>query len=188
VRVAGSYGDRIRRAEADRDEILRLLQRMPAAERSRIPDVGHSADKLAEKVKYLAVALSDLEREAAPGGAAAIETEITRLEGAANPLDETGSDERVRRLAYLKRQRRAVADIAGRRGAIAAKLDTCLVALQNVKLDLIRLNAGSQTPQHITSLAMDALNLADSVDSALFVSDELSRNPGTRPASRPAAR
>jgi hypothetical protein len=32
------------------------------------------------------------------------------------------------------------------------------------------------------------LNLADSVDSALFVSDELSRNPGTRPASRPAAR
>ena len=188
VRVAGSYGDRIRRAEADRDEILRLLQRMPAAERSRIPDVGHSADKLAEKVKYLAVALSDLEREAAPSGAAAIETEIARLEGAANPLDETGSDERVRRLAYLKRQRRAVADISGRRDAVAAKLDTCVVALQNVKLDLIRLNAGSQTPQHITSLAMDALNLADSVDSALFVSDELSRNPGTRPASRPAAR
>ena len=71
---------------------------------------------------------------------------------------------------------------------MAAKLETCLVALQNVKLDLIRLNAGSQTPQHITSLAMDALNLADSVDSALFVSDELSRNTGTRPAGRPAAR
>ena len=54
--------------------------------------------------------------------------------------------------------------------------------------DLMRLNAGAQTPQHITSLAMDALNLADSVDTALYVSDELGRNTGTRPASRSAAR
>jgi serine/threonine-protein kinase len=187
-RVAGSYADKIRRAEADRAEILRLLDRMPSAERSRIPDVGRSADKLAEKVKYLAIAISDLERSVEPGGSEAVETEITKLENAANPLDEAGSDERVRRLAYLKRQRRAIADLTGRRDAIAAKLDTCVVALQNVKLDLIRLNAGSQTPQHITSLAMDALNLADSVDSALFVADEMGRTTGTRPASRPAAR
>jgi hypothetical protein len=63
-----------------------------------------------------------------------------------------------------------------------------VVALQNIKLDLIRLNAGQQTPQHVTSLAMDAINLADSVDSALYVADEASRSTGTRPASRPAAR
>ena len=80
-----------------------------------------------------------------------------------------------------------VADVVTRRDAVAAKLETCVVALQNIKLDLIRLNAGSQTPQHITSLAMDALNLADSVDSALYVADEM-RNTGTRPASRQAAR
>jgi hypothetical protein len=35
VNVAGPYGDRIRRAESDRDEILRLLDRMPSAERAR---------------------------------------------------------------------------------------------------------------------------------------------------------
>jgi hypothetical protein len=40
----------------------------------------------------------------------------------------------------------------------------------------------------VTSLAMEALNLADSVDSALFVADESGRPTGTRPASRPAAR
>jgi hypothetical protein len=55
-----------------------------------------------------------------------------------------------------------------------------------IKLDLVRLNAGSQTPQHITSLALDALNLADSVDSALVVSDELRGN--SRQASGQAAR
>jgi serine/threonine protein kinase len=184
VRVAGAYGDRIRRAEADRDEILRMLDRMPSAERSRIPDVSRSADALAEKVKHLALALSDLERGAAPGGSDAIEAEISKLENAANPLDTSGSDERVRRLAYLKRQRRALADLSGRRDSIAAKLDTCVLALQNIKLDLMRLSAGAQTPQHVTSLAMDALNLADSVDSALSVSDDLGRNTGARPAAR----
>jgi len=191
MRAAGPYADRIRRAESDRMEILRLLDRMPTAERSRIPDVARSADALADKVKGLAFALADLDRNGADGGANAIESEIARLENAANPLDETGSEERVRRLAYLKRQRRALADVSGRRNAVAAKLETCAVALQNIKLDLIRLNAGNQTPQHITSLAMAALNLADSVDSALYVADEM-RNTGTGSgggaASRSAAR
>jgi serine/threonine-protein kinase len=187
VGAAGNYGDRVRRAEADRNEVLRLLERMPSAERSRIPDVGRSADALAEKVKYLAIALADLDRSASAGGSDSIEAEISRLESAANPLDESGSDERVKRLAFLKRQRRALADVVGRRDAVAAKLETCVVALQNIKLDLIRLNAGSQTPQHITSLAMDALNLADSVDSALYVADEM-RNTQSRQASRQAAR
>jgi serine/threonine-protein kinase len=183
-----SYSDRVRQAEADRDEILLRLERMPSAERSRIPDVRRSAEALADKVRSLALALSDIDRSAAAGGVDSIEAEISRLENAANPLDESGSDERVRRLAVLKRQRRALADITNRRDAVAAKLETCLVALQNIKLDLIRLNAGSQTPQHITSLAMDALNLADSVDSALVVGDDNGRATATRPASRPAAR
>ncbi len=187
ARVAGPHADRIRRAEADRNEILHLLERMPAAERQRIPDVGRSANALAEKVKYLAIALADLERSEAGGGLDALEAEIQRLENAANPLDESGSDERVKRLLYLKRQRRALGETATRRAAIVAKLDTCGVALQNMKLDLIRLNAGSQSAAHVTSLAMEALNLADSVDAALAVSDD-ARQTGTRPASRPAAR
>jgi serine/threonine-protein kinase len=185
--VAGAYGDRVRRAESDRLEIMRLLQRMPAAERAHIPDVGRSADALADKVKSLAVALAELDRSSSGTGSTAIEAEIARLENAANPLDERGSDERVRRLAKLKRDRRAYADSTGRRDSIAAKLETCVVAIQNIKLDLIRLSAGSQTPQHVTTLAMEALNLADSVDGALFVADEL-RNGGARRASRPTAR
>ena len=43
--------------------------------------------------------------------------------------------------------------------AVAAKLETCLVALENIKFDLVRLSAGGQTHQHITSLAMDAMSL-----------------------------
>ena len=39
------------RRGATANEMLRLLERMPSAERSRIPDVGRSADALAEKVQ-----------------------------------------------------------------------------------------------------------------------------------------
>jgi serine/threonine-protein kinase len=186
--LSSVYAERVRAAESDRNEILMRLSRMSSSERSRVPDVERSAVALADKVRGLALVLSDIERESSAHGADQLEAEISRLESAANPLDESGSDERVRRLAHLKRQRRAIADVTSRRESVAAKLDTCIVALQNIKLDLIRLNAGSQTPQHVTSLAMDALNLADSVDSALFVSDESGRSTGTRPASRPAAR
>ncbi len=187
ARAAGTFGDRIHRAERDRNEILALLERMPSSERQRIPDVGRSATALAERVRNLALALADIDRSAAAGGSEALEAEISRLENAANPLDQSGSDERVRRLAFLKRQRRAIAEVSAKRGSIAAKLETCVVALQNIKLDLIRLNAGSQTPQHITSLAMDALNLADSVDTALYVADEM-RTTGSKQARPSAAR
>jgi len=185
--VSGTFADRVRAAESDRNEILDRLSRMSSSERARVPDVERSAVALADKVKGLAIVLSDIERTSAANGGEQLEAEISRLEGAANPLDESGSDERVRRLAHLKRQRRAIADITNRRDSVAAKLETCVLALQNIKLDLIRLNAGQQTPQHVTSLAMDAINLADSVDSALYVSDEANRT-GARPASRPAAR
>jgi len=188
LRMPAGYMEKVRQAEADRDEILLRLERMSSSERSRIPDVRRSAEALADKVKSLALALSDIDRTSTAGGLDSIEAEISRLENAANPLDEVGSDERVRRLATLKRQRRALADVTGRRDAIAAKLETCLVALQNIRFDLVRLNAGDQSPHHVTSLAMDALNLADSVDIALAVGEDSGRTTATRSASRPAAR
>jgi eukaryotic-like serine/threonine-protein kinase len=187
IRVAGAYGDRIRRAEVDRDEIIRLLSRLSPADRAQIPDVDRSARALADKVRMLAISLADAERGTALGAADEVEAEISRLEGAANPLDHVASEERVRRLAHLKRQRRALADLTKRRNSVADKLETCVVALENIKFDLLRLGAGARTHQHITSLAVDALSLADSVDSALFVADEMNRASGTATSSRSSA-
>jgi serine/threonine-protein kinase len=125
-------------------------------------------------VQGLAISLADLERNVVAGGGTALESEIARLEDLANPL-ESGSEERVRRLAYLKRQRRSVKDVQERRDAVAAKLETCSLALRNIKLDMLRLRAGAQTHQHVTSLALEAMSLAESVDSALYVADEVAR-------------
>jgi serine/threonine-protein kinase len=187
--LPGAAGDRARQAVADCNEIVRRLNELPKAQREQLGDVGRSAIALSEKVQGLAVSLDELSRQDTGAARQQLEGEISTLENAANPL-ERGSEDRVRRLAYLKRQRRALIDADQRKSAVAAKLETCAIALQNMRFDLMRLGAGPQMHQHITSLANKAMSLAENVDDALFVADEMGRVGGSRSASprRPSGR
>jgi serine/threonine-protein kinase len=183
--AAGSHSDKVRNAATDRDEILRLVNSLPDREQEQVAEVPRSANALHERIQALAISLADLDRNVVGGGTEALESEIARLEGQANPL-ERGSEERVRRLAYLKRQRRGMKDLTDRRNAVAAKLETCSIALRQLKLDVLRLRAGSQTHQRVTSLALEAIAMAENVDSALYVADELA--DATRSPARASAR
>jgi hypothetical protein len=177
ARLSGPQGDRVRQAIADRDEIVRRLASLPKSERERLGDVSRSATALADKVGALALSLDELSRQDVTSARDVLEREITALENAANPL-ERGSEDRVRRLAYLKRQRRALVDAAQKKESIASKLETCALALQNMRFDMMRLGASPQMHQHITSLAVQALNLAENVDEAVYVADEMGRVGG----------
>jgi serine/threonine-protein kinase len=177
--LGGPHGERVRQAMADRDEIVRRLASLPKGERERLGDVARSASALADRVSALALSLDDLTRQDMAGAREVLEREIQTLENAANPL-ERGSEERVRRLAYLKRQRRALVDVVQRKEATASKLETCALALQNMRYDLMRLGASPQMHQHITSLANQALSVADNVDDALHVGEEMGRLSGKR--------
>jgi eukaryotic-like serine/threonine-protein kinase len=177
--LAGQSGDRARQAVADRDEIVRRLNALPKGDRERFADVERSATALADRIGSLALSLDELSRHDVTSSREVLEREISALEGAANPL-ERGSEDRVRRLAYLKRQRRALVDASKKKEAVAAKLETCSLALQNMRYDLMRLSTSPQMHQHITSLAMQALNLAENVDEAVYVADEMGRVSGRR--------
>ena len=174
----------INQAQRDRDDIMSMLSRMPADQRAQVPDVGRSAALLADKVQALAYSLSDLDRSAGSQTATQLESEISRLENDANPLDIEASETRVKRLAFLKRQRRGVADVVERRKQIAGKLETCASALASMKLDLNRLSVGSANFQNITSLANEAMTLARSVDHVLQAADEVGRLTSDRAQPR----
>jgi serine/threonine-protein kinase len=186
MQLTGAQGDRVRQAIADRDEILRRVNDLPKAQKEQLGDVSRSAMALAEKVQGLALAYDEASRQDLGSAREQLEGEIRTLESAANPL-ERGSEDRVRRLAYLKRQRRALVDAAQRKDALSAKLETCALALQNMRFDLMRLGASPQMHQHITSLANQAMKLTENVDDALFVADEMGR-VGSRRSSGGAAR
>jgi len=172
--LSGASGDRARQAISDRDEVIRRLNALPKVERERFGDVARSASALADRVGSLALSLEELSRHDVAGSREVLEREIQTLENAANPL-ERGSEDRVRRLAYLKRQRRALVDAEKKRGSVAEKLETCALALQSMRYDMMRLSASPQMHQHITSLANKALSLAENVDEAVFVADEMGR-------------
>ena len=185
----GPLADRVRQAFSDRDEIFRRLESLGSAlATSERAEVSRSAVALADKVQSLASAVDEGSRMDVASARQLLEGEITGLENAANPL-ERGSEDRVRRLAYLKRQRRALVDADLRQQNLEGKLDTCATALQNMKFDLLRLGAGPQMHQHITSLANKAMSLADNVDEALYVADEMGRlGRSTPPARRTSER
>ena len=163
------------------------MQSLSKSDRARIPDVTSSAQTLAQKVVGLAATLEEIDRVAAPQSAGAIEREIALLESQANPLDRAASEERVRRLAFLKRQRRTVAELGRRRVELSGRLDSCALALRNMRLDVLRLKTGAQSWQHVTSVAEQAMALARDVDNAVYVADELSRLGGRASAQRRAA-
>ncbi|MCC6317401.1 MAG: protein kinase [Gemmatimonadaceae bacterium] len=181
--VVGRYARAVQDAARNREEILRLMQTLPKKDQQLLREVPSGAAALYQKIEALAVALGEAERALPDTPGSEIDNEIARLESEANPLDTQGSDERVRRLAYLKRQRRAVAEIEGRTKTQREKLESCAIALQNMRLDIVRLKAGSQTFEHITSVAEQAVALAREVDTAMYVKDEMSKLSARRAGS-----
>jgi serine/threonine-protein kinase len=177
---AGRFVDVIDAAARDRGEIVRIMESLPKREREQLMHVIPSADALYRKVEALAVNAAELDRNATPGAGEVIDREIAQLEAQANPLDRAASEERVRRLAYLKRQRRATADLASRRDQAVAKLESCRTALQNMRLDLVRARTGAETFERITLLAEQAMSLARDVDNAVYAADEVKRLTSTR--------
>jgi eukaryotic-like serine/threonine-protein kinase len=141
------YGSAIREAEGDHREIHRQLLNMPPDEREQIPEVATSADAVFRKVQQLALSLSDLDRSAGRDTSEGVEKEINTLESQANPLEYRASEERVRRLAMLRRQRRALAEIARKKKEAQEKLDHCRQILRSMRLELVRFRTGGLNAQ-----------------------------------------
>jgi serine/threonine-protein kinase len=165
----GAYADTVQRAERDRAEVIRQVSDLPKADQKLVNGVIPAAEGLYNRVKSLAMSLVELDRTTVPAAAERIERDIARLEAEANPLDVAASEQRVRQLATLKRERRAQADAVRRQSDARAKLESCGLALQNMRLDVLRLRAGSvaNVTGQITLLTERARSLADDVDAAV---------------------
>ena len=175
IPLTGVHAGVVQQAQIDRDEIKRLIDSMTGAERNLVANVVPSADALLERVRTLAASLEDVERNVPRGALDGIEKEIAKLESEANPLERERSEERVRRLAGLRRQRRALGDLTTRRDQMATRLESCSLALQNMRFDVLRLRAGAQSHAQVTSLALEALNLAREVDYAVAAGEDVAR-------------
>ena len=172
-RAFGRYASTVREADEDRSELRRLVAELPASDRKLVADVLPSADTLFERVQSLAITAAELDRQADTGDAVKqVDTQIKQLEDEANPFDRPRSEERVRRLALLKRQRRTLLGIAQKRDAAQAKLERCVLTLQNLRFDLVRLRSGSITVDHLTTVTEKARELGQEIDAVVHGADQ----------------
>jgi len=74
-----------------------------------------------------------------------------------------------------------VADIERKRGTRRGQIESCRIALENMRLDLVRLRTGASSVQSVTLIAEQAMALARDVDIAVGAANDV------RDATRPRA-
>jgi serine/threonine protein kinase len=172
ARVSPAYTAKLRDAARHREDILRLLETLPKREREQVEEVPATADALYRRIELLAVDLTELDRAFSADDGDKVEAEIEQLEAAANPMDPR-SEERIRRLAILKRKRSSLRDLRKKRESQSARFENCVLALENMRYDVLKLKTGGQSFQQVTQLAERAMSLAQEVDNAVYVAEEM---------------
>jgi serine/threonine-protein kinase len=170
---ADEYGQQvglILQAYTDRGAILKLLERMSPAERQMLPeDVQGTVDGLYQRASELAKTLHAMDTNLDVQGLERIEQRIQALER------EPDDEERRRRMDLLGRQKQTIGDLRGRREHIASQLESCSLAMQNVRFDLLRLrsaDAGSALGD-LTQATQQARALSRDVDHAILAASEI---------------
>ena len=172
ARVAPVYLSKVRDAGRHRDDILRLIETLPKREREQVDEVPATADALYRRIELLAVDLTELDRGFAVEDGDKVEREIEQLEAAANPLDGR-SEERIRRLSILRRKLISLRELKKKRESQSARFENCVLALENMRYDVLKLKTGGQSFQQVTLLAERAMSLAQEVDNAVYVAEEM---------------
>lgn len=185
--LTGAEAGALSHAGHFRDDIVRIVHSLPRRDRELAGDVATSAEALYQRVRVLSDSLGDISRNTPNSNTQVIDAEIARLEAEANPLDPR-AEERVRRLARLRRDRRSVADAGKRREQTKQKLESCVLALQNMRLDLMRLQAGGESFANVTLISERAMALAQEVDHAVYAADELRKLKDSTSSARGGAR
>ena len=173
----GTHAAGIEQARRDRAAIGGMLERLPKSERKLLPDIGPTADQLLARATDLARNLSAMERDIDTAAEDKLDVRIAALE------QEPSSSERDRRLGLLQRQRQTVHELIARRGALESQLEACLLAMQNVRFDLLRLRSAgvSEALGDLTQATQQARALSRDVDAAVSAAEEVrkltSRSP-----------
>jgi serine/threonine-protein kinase len=165
----GAHLGSVLQAHGDRLAILKLMERLPPAERKMLPEVQQTVDALYDRASDLARTLHAMDTNLDTEGLGGIDERIAAL------AKEPDDPERARRLNLLQRQRQTIADLQGRRGQVAGHLESCVLAMQNVRFDLLRLRSAGVAAvlNDLTQATQQAKALSRDVDNAIAAAGEI---------------
>jgi len=170
--LAGAHGEVVRRAAADRAAAKDILARLAPAEREMIPDVAPTLDALAERVGALALTLHRLDADVGGSSLGTLERRVSdlRAEAGSNPTPE-----QERRLTLLEKQRTSIAELTERRSVLAAQMESAALALQNLRLDLLKLRSSGlgSAMSDVTNATQEARALSRDIGHAVDAAKEV---------------
>ncbi len=165
----GRQAEPVQQARSDRKAILRIVDRLPKSERKLLPDVVATADALLSRAEDLARTLHAMSGTVDQGALARLEEKIDATK------HQRDSAERERQVSLLERQRQALTDLLTRRQLVADQLESCVLAMQNVRFDLLRLRSAGVAValDDLTRATQQARALSRDVDHAIAAAGEI---------------
>ncbi len=167
----GRLAGHIEQMRKDRTAVVQMVEKLSPTEREMLPDVAHTVDALMARAVELGRTLHQMEGQVDNSALARLDERIQTLQE-----EDSGSDtENMRRLDLLQRQRAALAELVQRRHKVEAQFESCVLAVQNVRFDLLRLrSAGMQAVlADITSATQEARALQIDVEAAIDAAGEI---------------
>ncbi len=158
----GAYYERINQVHGDRSAILSMMQRLSPTDRALLPEIVQTTEDLYTRSLDLAKTLNDFDQGM---GYEEPEKIKARMEELSN---QPQSEERDRKFRLMEQQFRSAFELSSRRKAIAERFESTVLAIQNVRYDLMRVRTSgiggvvgtlTQATQAARALSRDVDNL-----------------------------
>jgi serine/threonine-protein kinase len=165
----GRHAGVVQQARQDREAILSILEKLPASERKLMPDVMPTVDALLKRAEDLARVLHSM-------SAGMDDDSLSRIDGKLAAIKRQGSGIEVdRQVGLLERQRQALQDLTERRRRVEDQIESCVLAMQNVRFDLLRLKSAGVAAvlDDLTQATQAARALSRDVDHAIAAAGEI---------------
>jgi len=165
----GKLTPQIARMRNDRAAVVRIVERLPKSERKLLPEIIPTVDALINRAAELGRTLQAMEGDVDT-------TALDRLDQRIAALGrEVATPEQDRRLDLLQRQRQTLAQLVDRRAQVEAQFESCVLAVQNVRFDLLRLRSAGVAAvlEDLTSATQQARALSLDVEAAISAAGEI---------------
>jgi serine/threonine-protein kinase len=167
----GTLAPQMTQLRRDEAAIRQIITKLPASERNLLPDVVQTVEALSGRAIDLARTLSQMEGDVDPDA-------LERLEARLQDLGGEGTDDR--RIRLLQRQRDTLHELVERRRALQSQFESCVLAVQNMRFDLLRLRSAgvSAVLDDLTSATQAARALSIDVEAAIEAAGEIRQELG----------
>ena len=164
----GGYLSRMQQVYKDRGMILTQMGLLSTADKEMLPDIVETTEGLYARAAQLAGTLGSMD------GLGLDDT--PRLEARVAELQQRPEgEERDRQISLLQQQLQRHKEMAAQRGAFADRFESCVLAMQNVRLDLMRLKQSGvgAVLNGLTMATQQARALSRDVDNAIGAAAEV---------------